>query len=573
MNAEALLAQYERIAEAPDAIALLRRFVLDLAVRGKLVAQDERDEPAAELLDRVARERARRAAGRSARDFPVLAKDEVPFSLPDGWSWARLGSLGVTQTGTTPPKSRPDFYGQYIPFVRPGDLYETHVDYSGEGLSDLGAAESGRIASTGSLLMVCIGTIGKCQLIDRECSFNQQINSLSPFHGIEPRYLLGACRSDVFQSAAWAASARTTIAILNKGNWEHLPIPVPPLAEQHRIVAKVDELMALCDRLEAARTAREATRDRLAAASLARLNTPDPETFPSDARFALAALAALTTRPDQIKHLRQTILNLAVRGKLVPQDPSDEPASALLKGMVHERQAAVSRRKIRGAEPPASPSVEDEDFHLPRPWQLCALGQITLVTDPNPSHRYPDYTGGTVPILSTREFDGDDGWDTATAKLVPLDVWDLQRETCDFAAGDIVFARKGRLGMPRFLPKLDAFTFSHTLFVIKPMSGLDPAYLLWVLRRDEVVGWLTNEMNQNTGVPTLGKAKTERLPIPLPPAAEQYRIVAKINELMALCDALEASLAAATDTRTRLLDATLREALASDAHHFAEAAE
>ena len=110
-------------------------------------------------------------------------------------------------------------------------------------------------------------------------------------------------------------------------------LPPPPLAEQHRIVAKVDELMALCDRLEAARAEREATRDRLATASLARLNAPDPDPamFQHDVAFALNNLAPLTTRPDQIKALRQTILNLAVRGKLVPQDPNDEPASELLK--------------------------------------------------------------------------------------------------------------------------------------------------------------------------------------------------------------------------------------------------
>jgi hypothetical protein len=111
-----------------------------------------------------------------------------------------------------------------------------------------------------------------------------------------------------------------------------------PLAEQHRIVAKVDELIALCDRLEAAHAVREAT--RLAAASLARLNAPDPETFRADARFALDVLPAITTRPDQIKALRQTILNLAVRGKLVPQDPNDEPASESLKRIAKEIPAA-----------------------------------------------------------------------------------------------------------------------------------------------------------------------------------------------------------------------------------------
>jgi type I restriction enzyme S subunit len=109
------------------------------------------------------------------------------------------------------------------------------------------------------------------------------------------------------------------------------PFPLPPLAEQHRIAAKVGELLVLCDQLEAARAEREATRDRLTAASLARLKAPDPGTFRADARFALDVLPALTTRPDQIKHLRRTILNLAVRGKLAPQDVRDEPASEFLK--------------------------------------------------------------------------------------------------------------------------------------------------------------------------------------------------------------------------------------------------
>ncbi len=122
--------------------------------------------------------------------------------------------------------------------------------------------------------MVCIGTIGKCQQIDRDCSFNQQINSLSPFAETNSRYLLACCQSETFQTAAWAASARTTIAILNKGNWELLAVSLPPLAEQHRIVAKVDELMALCDQLEDSITASDATRRRLLDALLAEALAP-----------------------------------------------------------------------------------------------------------------------------------------------------------------------------------------------------------------------------------------------------------------------------------------------------------
>ena len=148
-----------------------------------------------------------------------------------------------------------------------------------------------------------------------------------------------------------------------------LLVPLPPLAEQHRIVAKVDELMVLCDRLEATRMEREATRNRMATASLARLNTPepDPATFQNHATFALNNLTPLTARHDQIKALRQTILNLAVRGKLVPQDPTDEPASELLKRIAAEKARLVEAGEIRKTK--VFPSKDEPPFDIPPSWE------------------------------------------------------------------------------------------------------------------------------------------------------------------------------------------------------------
>jgi type I restriction enzyme S subunit len=141
-------------------------------------------------------------------------------------------------------------------------------------------------------------------------------------------YVVLAVNSQQFGRNVEAKAAGTTRSRISRGNLSLLPFPFPPVAEQHRIVAKVNELMALCDGLEEARVGREKTRDRLVVSSLARLNAPDPETFQDDARFVLAALPSLTTRPDQIKQVRETILNLAVRGRLVEQSASDEPASS-----------------------------------------------------------------------------------------------------------------------------------------------------------------------------------------------------------------------------------------------------
>jgi type I restriction enzyme S subunit len=377
-------------------------------------------------------------------------------------------------------------------------------------------------------------------------------------------------RSHYVRSASGVSPSMKNISrdvILN------LPVPLPPLAEQHRIVAKVDELMSLCNQLEAAKADREQCRDSLVAASLQLLNQPaeEEESFREHARFTFNNLPRITTRTAHIKQLRQSILNLAVRGKLVPQDPSDEPAAELLKRISAEKLKQVKERKLRIPKVPLAVSIGDIPADLPATWCICTLGEIALVSDPNPSHRYPSYEGGTVPILSTQEFCGSDGWNTRTAKLVQEDFFKFQLDNCRFSDGDIVFARKGRIGLPRFLPPLEKYTFSHTVFIVKSLDGVLPMYLLWALRREAAVSWLTKEMNQNTGVPTLGKEKTERLPVGLPPIAEQHRIVAKVDELMTICDQLEAQITVTEQDSRHFLESVLADALAPGIDLSAEA--
>ena len=228
-------------------IKKLRELILDLAVRGRLAPQDPNDEAAIELLKRIAFSSSKKLRGRKER---LKAHNQKPFDIPQSWAWVKLGEIGQTQTGGTPSKSDPDNFGSDVPFINPADIHPNFVIYDNEGLSAKGATTLGRIAETGSILMVCIGTIGKCNIIEKDCAFNQQINSITPKINYG-RYILTALRSSYFQSEAWSQSSSTTIAILNKGNWEEILVPIPPLAEQHRIVAKVDELMTLCDQLGA----------------------------------------------------------------------------------------------------------------------------------------------------------------------------------------------------------------------------------------------------------------------------------------------------------------------------------
>jgi type I restriction enzyme, S subunit len=249
----------------------LRKSILNLAVYGKLAAPvpDDDEIPSIEKFREAAASLATSLGLRSPKES--LDEADPPFDVPAHWLWMALADLGAAQTGTTPSKNDHEAFNGDIPFIKPADILPDGIDYSNESLTRYGAKSGSRLAPAGSLLMVCIGTIGKCNLLKRECAFNQQINSLSPVQWVDSQYLFLALRAPYFQDEAWKKSSSTTIAILNKRKWLSIPVPIPPLAEQRRIVAKVEQLMALVDALELQLATSRATAEKLLAAVVAEL--------------------------------------------------------------------------------------------------------------------------------------------------------------------------------------------------------------------------------------------------------------------------------------------------------------
>ena len=339
MNAEHLLAHFDRIADAPDAIPRLRRFILDLAVRGKLVPQDPNDEPASELLKRIAAEKARLVKAGEIKKFPaplIVESDDEPFEVPTGWRWTRLGDLLRKLTDGThhspPNESTGDFKYITAKNIKDDGVLLSEVTYISRKVHN--EIYSRCNPEKGDILYIKDGaTTGVVTLNDLDEPFSMlssvALLKLPPW--LFNRLIVQFLKSPFFYDQMRGFMKGGAITRVTLKRMAPALIPLPPLAEQYRIVAKVDELMALCDRLEAARIEREATRNRMTTASLARLNTPDldPATFQNHAAFALNNLTPLTTRPDQIKALRQTILNLAVRGKLVAQDPAEGTGGGL----------------------------------------------------------------------------------------------------------------------------------------------------------------------------------------------------------------------------------------------------
>lgn len=579
MNAERLLVNYEKIANAPHGIERLRRFILDLAVRGKLVPQNKNDESASELLKRIAKEKARLFdAGNIRMPKPIPARAEGSFPIPASWQWSQLAEIGLL----SPRNDAPDkLESSFVPMtlvaaeygvanqheVRPwGEIKKgyTHFAEGDVGLAKITPCfENGKSAVFRGLT----GGIG---------SGTTELHIVRPIY-VNPDYILLFLKSPHYIGSGIPKMTGTAgQKRVPTEYFAHSPFPLPPLAEQRRIVAKVDELMGLCDRLEAARVSREAARDRLAAASLARLNAPDPETFQTDARFALDAFPALTTRTDQIKQFRETILNLAVCGKLVPQDARDEPASVLLQRLKEAQVAACLSEGLRTRAPVAKLSRSEMWFDFPEDWSLSSFDELfAIVSGVTKGQKVSANEAVEAPYLRVANVQR--GYlDLSIIKKITVRKADEERYA--LRSGDVLMTEGGdwdKLGRAAiWREEIPHCIHQNHIFRVRPPS--DDVLPEWVITYvNSLLGraFFEDASKQTTNLASINMTQLRGCPFPLPPLAEQRRIVAKVGELMTLCDRLEASLTATAASRRRLLDALLAEALAPLDFRELEAAE
>jgi len=573
MNADRLITLYGRIADAPDAIPRLRGFVLDLAVRGKVVPQDPADEPASELLKRIVGERAGLVkSGEAAKPNTAepIGPHEFPFDLPFNWQWVRLASILTKLTDGThhSPPNGPDGDVLYITAknIKNDGVNLDDVTYIARNVHEEIFARCN--PELGDVLYIKDGaTTGVVTVNDLEQPFSMlsSIALLKLPACLFNRLVVAFLRSPYFydQMRGFMKGAAITRVTLKRMGPALLPLP--PLAEQYRIVAKVDELMALCDQLEAARAEREATRDRLVTASLKRLVDPadadDPDRQRASARFVFDNLPALTTDLKHVQQLRQTILGLAVRGRLVKQDPADEPASQLIKRI--GAQLAKGERSARGRNSKPLPEVDlaDAPYELAEGWVWARFPELGEFGRGKSRHRPRNdpmlYVDGTHPMVQTGDVARSRGRITTfTSKYNDLGLaqsmlWP-QGTLCITIAANI--ADSGILGFDACFP--------DSVVGFLPAADFDNArYFEYFVRTAKAN---LSEFAPATAQKNINLEILTSLLIPLPPLAEQRRIVARVDELMALCDQLEASLSTSDETRHRLLDAVLREALQSD---------
>ncbi|WP_311748147.1 restriction endonuclease subunit S [Proteus penneri] len=547
-------------------IKKLRELILELAMRGKLVPQDPNDEPASELLKRIAAEKTelmKQGKIKKQKPLPEISEDEKPFELPNGWEWVRLGELGYTQTGGTPSKSNAEYFGNEIPFIKPADITTQGVIYDNEGLSTKGADSLGRIAPSGSILMVCIGTIGKCQVINRTCSFNQQINSITPFVDMS-EFIYLDISSPYFQSQAWDYSSSTTIAILNKGKWESLSVPIAPISEQSRIVSSVKKLMSLCDQLEKQSLTSLDAHQQLVETLLSTLTDSQSSKELSENWSRISQyFDTLFTTEASVDALKQTILQLAVMGKLVPQDPNDEPASELLKRIEQEKALMVKNGKIKKQKPLPPISDEEKPFELPQGWEWITMQNLQPEFQNGLSSR-GSLSGKNCIVIRLADIKN---WQISFADTRTLTVTDSESKKYYLDKNDILIIRVNGSAdiVGRFIlynGDQHACYCDHFIRLRLPHKGvIDERYLTLIASSSLVRSKISNLFITTAGQKTVNQTHINSLFFPLPPYKEQGFIIDRVKKLFTLCDTLKLRLQSAQQTQLNLADAFTDAAL------------
>lgn len=364
-------------------IKKLRELILELAVRGKLVPQDPNDEPASELLKRIAAEKAelvKQGKIKKQKPLPEISEEEKPFELPAGWEWVTLATIGEIVGGGTPKSDNPQYWAKNgIKWLTPADLYGLKGKYISSGARDISPAglsnSSARLMPKGSVLFSSRAPIGYVAIADAELSTNQGFKSCVPYIKDSAEYIyyfLLASAKKIDAEASGTTFKEVSGAIVSK-----ILFPLPPLSEQLKIVSRANELMALCDQLEQHSLTNLDAHQQLVETLLTTLTDSQNanELAENWARIS-EHFDTLFTTEASIDALKQTILQLAVMGKLVPQDPNDEPASELLKRIAQEKAQLVKDGKIKKQKPLPPISDEEKPFELPEGWEWVKLGNI-----------------------------------------------------------------------------------------------------------------------------------------------------------------------------------------------------
>lgn len=545
-------------------IKKLRELILELAVRGKLVPQDPNDEPASELLKQIAKERndlVKNKVIRKPKALEQIALANTPFDLPDGWEWCYLNDIGNWGAGATPSRSNSKYYNGEIPWFKSGELSSDFISDSEEKITELALQEcSLRDNKAGDVLIAMYGaTIGKTSILNVRGTTNQAVCACTPYSGISNIYLLTVLKA--YKRIFIGMGAGGAQPNISREKLIATVFALPPKAEQNRIICKVDELMSLCDQLEQQSLSSLDAHQQLVETLLATLtDSQNAEELAENWVRISQHFDTLFTTEASIDALKQTILQLAVMGKLVSQDPNDEPASELLKRIEQEKTQLVKEGKIKKQKPLPPVSDEEKPFELPVGWEWCRISDIAMFTTSGSrdwAKYYSEKGALFVTMGNLSKYSYDLRMDNLRYVTPPVEGEGLRTKLEPF---DLVISITGDVGNLGLIPEGlgEAYINQHTCLL--RLIPICHNYYFPEFMRSPMAKLQFNTPQR--GIKNSFRlSDVEEIYLPLPPLEEQHRIADKVNEYLLICSHLKSCLQSAQQTRLHLADALTDAAL------------
>jgi len=544
----------------------LRELILELAVRGKLVLQDPNDEPASELLKKVAAEKASLLAEgkiKKQKSLAPITDEEKPFELSEGWEWVKLGEITVLENGDRSKRypNESDLQADGVPFFGAKEMVDNVLQIN-EGLrfitpQKFSELSNGKLKDKDFVILLrgYVGKIAQFRATDEYSTgfINAQMLIIRLIEKSLSEYFRIFSKSLFFQNAVASKVTGSAVSQMPASEILKFLVPMPPIEEQYGIVAKVDELMVLCDQLEAQTEASIDAHKTLVEVLLATLtDAKDTDELNDNWQTISQHFDVLFTTQASIDQLKQTILQLAVMGKLVKQDPKDEPASKLLERIATEKQQLIKDKKYQKSSK-LKPKINSVKY--PINWVEVQTGEVCPSIVPNRDR--PKSFTGKIPWVTLPSF--------------PKSSWYLRNDDVELGLtsdeiklysarlipkNSVLMSCVGRFGLTAI--NLEPVSSNQQVHAFIVLDGLIPEYLSIVI---QTAGRALESASTTTTIPYLNKTNCESIQFGLPPIAEQHRIVSKVDELMALCDSLKARLNQAQTTQLHLTDAIVEQAL------------
>lgn len=542
----------------------LRELILELAVRGLLVPQDPDDESAPIILEKIASAKKiliKENLLKQQKKLPSISTEERPYLLPKSWAWERLGN--ISNYGSS-DKIEAKNAGANTWVLELEDVEKEtskllkKVRFSEREFKSSKSAFKKDDVIYGKLRPY----LDKVIVADEDGVCTTEMIPVRTHACILPEFLRLSMKSPYFKNYANNSTHGMNLPRMGTDKARMALIPILSMSEQKRIVAKVDELMALCDQLEQQQENSIAAHQQLVETLLAALTqAADNESFERAWSRIAANFDTLFTTENSIDQLKQTLLQLAVMGKLMPQDPSDEPASVLLEKIAAEKERLIENKVIKAVK--KLPTIaEEEKLNLPQGWELTRLGNIVsrMGSGSTPRGGQSAYVDSGIPFLRSQNV-----WNDG---LYLNDIVYISDETHNNMSnthvlpGDVLLNITGAsLGRSTIFPEnIETANVNQHVTIIRLIEkNMNQFVHLGIL--SPLVQKLVWGRQVGMAIEGLSKKVLELFEFPIPPLAEQKRIVAKVDQLFAICDQLKTKINSAQQTQLQLADAITSQAI------------